>query len=28
VTSELRSALLDVQYGRSDEMTEWMHRIR
>jgi branched-chain amino acid aminotransferase len=28
VTTELRSALLDVQYGRSDEMTEWMHRIR
>jgi branched-chain amino acid aminotransferase len=28
VTTELRSALLDVQYGRSDEMSEWMHRIR
>jgi branched-chain amino acid aminotransferase len=28
VTSELRSALLDVQYGRSDEMPGWMHRIR
>jgi branched-chain amino acid aminotransferase len=27
VTSELRSALLDVQYGRSDEMPGWMHRI-
>ena len=28
VTTELRSALLDVQYGRSDEMPGWMHRIR
>jgi branched-chain amino acid aminotransferase len=28
VTTELRSALLDVQYGRSEEMAEWMHRIR
>jgi branched-chain amino acid aminotransferase len=28
VTTDLRSALLDVQYGRSDEMPEWMHRIR
>jgi branched-chain amino acid aminotransferase len=27
VTTELRSALLDVQYGRSDEMPGWMHRI-
>jgi branched-chain amino acid aminotransferase len=28
VTTELRSALLDVQYGRSREMPDWMHRIR
>jgi branched-chain amino acid aminotransferase len=28
VTTELRSALLEVQYGRSDEMPGWMHRIR
>jgi branched-chain amino acid aminotransferase len=27
VTTELRSALLDVQYGRSAEMRDWMHRI-
>jgi branched-chain amino acid aminotransferase len=27
VTTELRSALLDVQYGRSDEMSGWLHRI-
>ncbi|MGH3355189.1 MAG: aminotransferase class IV, partial [Nocardioidaceae bacterium] len=27
VTTDLRSALLDVQYGRSDEAPGWMHRI-
>jgi branched-chain amino acid aminotransferase len=28
VTSELRQALLDVQYGRAEDTHGWMHRIR
>ncbi|SDU80132.1 branched-chain amino acid aminotransferase [Jiangella alkaliphila] len=27
VTSEIRSALLDVQYGRADDPHGWMHRV-